>query len=69
MSKPYLVVRANVDDTMMEEFLAWYVAEHLRPPLASPVGFERGLVVGGAFSSLTAPEGGAINGLQDPGRE
>ena len=36
MTKPYLVVRAKIDDTMMEEFLSWYVAEHLPHVMAIP---------------------------------
>ena len=36
MSKPYLVVRANIDDTMMDDFVSWYVAEHLPHIMAIP---------------------------------
>jgi hypothetical protein len=29
VAKPYLVVRASVDDAIMTEFQRWYVTEHL----------------------------------------
>lgn len=29
MPKPYLVVRANIESSVMEEFVRWYEAEHL----------------------------------------
>jgi hypothetical protein len=36
LSRPFLVVRASIDDTMMDEFVAWYVKEHLPHVLAIP---------------------------------
>lgn len=29
MAKPYLVVRASIEPSMMDEFLKWYAREHL----------------------------------------
>jgi len=29
MSKPYMVVRASIEPSMMEEFVRWYEREHL----------------------------------------
>jgi hypothetical protein len=36
MSKPFLVVRATIDDAMMTDFLAWYAKEHLPHVMAIP---------------------------------
>jgi hypothetical protein len=36
MSKPFLVVRAQIDDSMMSDFLAWYAKEHLPHVMAIP---------------------------------
>jgi hypothetical protein len=36
MSKPFLVVRATIDDGMMADFLAWYAKEHLPHVMAIP---------------------------------
>jgi hypothetical protein len=34
--KPYLVVRATIEDSVMAEFVAWYVKEHLPNVMAIP---------------------------------
>ncbi len=36
MGRPFLVVRAGVDDAVLEEFLGWYVREHLPHVMAIP---------------------------------
>ncbi len=36
MSKPFLVVRAMIDESMMSDFVAWYLKEHLPHVLAIP---------------------------------
>ncbi len=36
MAKPYLVVRATIEDTVMGDFVAWYVKEHLPHVMAIP---------------------------------
>jgi hypothetical protein len=36
MSKPFLVVRAMIDESMMGEFVAWYLKEHLPHVMAIP---------------------------------
>jgi hypothetical protein len=36
MSKPFLVVRAMIDESMMAEFVAWYLKEHLPHVMAIP---------------------------------
>ena len=40
MTKPYLVVRANINPGVMDEFLRWYVDVHLPHVMAIP-GIER----------------------------
>ena len=36
MARPYLVVRASVDPSMMDEFVRWYCREHLPHVMAIP---------------------------------
>ena len=36
MAKPYLVVRATIEDTVMPDFVSWYVKEHLPHVMAIP---------------------------------
>jgi hypothetical protein len=36
MSRPYLVVRASVEPSIMEEFVRWYEREHLPHVMAIP---------------------------------
>lgn len=36
MAKPYLVVRASIEDKQMEDFVRWYEAEHLPHVMAIP---------------------------------
>ena len=36
MTRPFLVVRATIDDSMMADFMTWYVNEHLPHVMAIP---------------------------------
>jgi hypothetical protein len=36
VTRPFLVVRATIDDSRMAEFLVWYVKEHLPHVMAIP---------------------------------
>jgi hypothetical protein len=36
MAVPYLVVRASIEEAMMDEFVRWYEAEHLPHVMAIP---------------------------------
>jgi hypothetical protein len=36
VSKPYLVVRANIEQTIMDEFVRWYETEHLAHVMEIP---------------------------------
>jgi hypothetical protein len=40
MAKPYLVVRASIEPSVMEEFVRWYESEHLPHVMEIP-GIER----------------------------
>ena len=36
MAKPYLVVRANIEPSIMDDFVRWYETEHLPHVMAIP---------------------------------